>query len=537
MKINLIETNIELLKLVNIKTFHKLDFELRRKSGNIIAKHILSSFSDKLDKIESNKNIYYDVEEIEEKIKQCNKIIGPDIIKREYLNKLNKNYINSLKILEANTKLKIENFQKNNFDCYKTIENKPQVKFICSFKSEEEIKECVVLTLFFLFKDSLGQKFNDSLHNRTMKINMQIKDCLQKMKKKSNNFNDNKYNKIQKDDKNKKVSNILEFSSNNTIDLSGKKCPKFYEPLILMKKYYKVKRDLIFEGDVKTPIILLSKINEKIDDSSLNDFKEYLNNMSKSYELKDNISLDKAIDLYFKNEKIDNLVDSPIFIKSRKLDQELESLKSNKEEEEALKYFNEIEINLQNNIKMVQDFKNKIYEHIEKYSECFDIQKLFHLNKKSNGLDPYAAVKTFDINKSIIDNKIEEAFYYFIVSLYFCYEGYLNYLSKIKEKIIELDYKGLNERNRVKNFLIEKLKLNLSTIEEDDEFITVWNIMKKRKIFIKNDEFLNAKIEEYILNKNIDNFMSDLKELMKSKNINFINLEQKDPQILSLNPL
>ena len=77
------------------------------------------------------------------------------------------------------------------------------------------------------------------------------------------------------------------------------------------------------------------------------------------------------------------------------------------------------------------------------------------------------------------------------------------------------------ERNKVKNDIIEKLKLNLYITEE---FSTVWNIMKKRKKFIENDEFLNVKIEEYILNKSIDNFMSDLKELMKSNNINFLNL-------------
>ena len=196
-----------------------------------------------------------------------------------------------------------------------------------------------------------------------------------------------------------------------------------------------------------------------------------------------------------------------------------------------------IGINIKNNIKMAQDFKNKIYEHIEKYNEYFDIEKLFKLRENSNGIDPYLAVKTFDIEKFITNNQIEQAFYYFIVSLYFCYEGYLNYLSKIKEKIIELDYKGLFERNIVKNDLIEKLKLNLSITEEDNEFATVWNLMKKRKQFFKNDELLNAKIEEYILNKNIDNFTSDLKELMKSKNINFLNLQQKDFKISQLNPL
>jgi hypothetical protein len=44
---------------LNIKIHHKLNFEQRIKAGNIIAKSILTSFYNKLDKIEFNKNIFY----------------------------------------------------------------------------------------------------------------------------------------------------------------------------------------------------------------------------------------------------------------------------------------------------------------------------------------------------------------------------------------------------------------------------------------------------------------------------------------------
>ena len=45
--------------------------------------------------------------------------------------------------------------------------------------------------------------------------------------------------------------------------------------------------------------------------------------------------------------------------------------------------------------------------------------------------------------------------------------------------------------------------------------------MKKRNNFIENDEFLNIKIEEYIRQKDGNSFLSDLKKLMESKNINY----------------
>ena len=49
--------------------------------------------------------------------------------------------------------------------------------------------------------------------------------------------------------------------------------------------------------------------------------------------------------------------------------------------------------------------------------------------------------------------------------------------------------------------------------------------MKKRNNFIKNNKFLNIKIEEYISQNNGKRFLNDLKELMISKNINYLNME------------
>ena len=90
---------------------------------------MLESFYDKLDKIDYNKNIFYAVEEIEEKIRQSNKIIGPENLKKDYVRALNRNYINSLEMLNTNIKMKIENIQKNNSDIYKTLEKKLKLNF------------------------------------------------------------------------------------------------------------------------------------------------------------------------------------------------------------------------------------------------------------------------------------------------------------------------------------------------------------------------------------------------------------------------
>ena len=534
LKLNLVETNVEFLKQLNIKIHHKLDFELRRKVGNIIAKSMLESFYDKLDKIDFNKNIFYAVEEIEEKIKQSNKIIGPENIKKDYVRALNRNYINSLEMLSTNIKMKIENIQKNNSDIYKILEKKTQVKFLYSLNNDKDIKECILLTLFFIIRNNLGQEFNDSIHNRTVKINAQIKDSLQRMKKKSDNNeklsemkDKNKVDKISK-------SNNLQFFRTNITNQSNKKCQKFYEPINLVKKYYKVKKNFAFEGSITIPEILYSKFNEKNFDSFLDSFKEYLNNISKYYELRDNIQLEKAIDLYFKNEKVDILSEVHVFRQSKQLNLQLDDLKSQKEEEKsAIKYLNEIILNLEKNINIIKNYENEIYKYIQKYIEYFNVKKIFQLTKKSEGFDPYLIVKEFDLEKYIInDSLLDEAYFCYIVSLFFCYEGYVNYLSDIRQKIKDLDIKGLLERNAAKNELIEKLKLNLSNsiYEEDDEFEIIWNIMQKRNNFIKDDDFLNKRIGEYVAKTNKNAFLDDLKKLMESKNINHLNMDQNDPQ-------
>ena len=207
------------------------------------------------------------------------------------------------------------------------------------------------------------------------------------MKKKSDNNeklseikDKNKYGKISE-------SNNLKIIRTNETNQSSKKCVKFYEPINLIKKYYRVKKNISFEGSIKIPEILYSKFNEKIFDSSLDSFKEYLNNISKYYELRDNIQLEQAIDLYFKNEKVDILSEIQVFRQSKQLNLLLDNLKSQREEEkDAIKYLNEIILNLEKNINIIKDFKNEIYKYIQKYTEYFNVQKYFILLKNQKVL-------------------------------------------------------------------------------------------------------------------------------------------------------
>ena len=103
------------------------------------------------------------------------------------------------------------------------------------------------------------------------------------MKKKSKNEKLNEKKDKTKTGKEQECNN-LELITINETNQTDKKFQKFYEPINLIKKYYKIKKNNAFEGSIKTTKIFYSKFNEKVNDSSLDFFKEYLNNISKFYE-------------------------------------------------------------------------------------------------------------------------------------------------------------------------------------------------------------------------------------------------------------
>ena len=99
LKINFVEANVEMMKKLNLEAHYKLDYELRRKTGNIISKSLLFCFFDKLDKIDPNKYIFYAVEALEEKIRNEKKINRPENIKIKYQKDLKQKYSKSLIVL------------------------------------------------------------------------------------------------------------------------------------------------------------------------------------------------------------------------------------------------------------------------------------------------------------------------------------------------------------------------------------------------------------------------------------------------------
>ena len=79
------ETDIKLLKKINMHLLYKYDYELRRKIGNLMAELILSKYFHLLAPIEENDYILYEsLILIKKKIAQINQLTGSENVLNQY---------------------------------------------------------------------------------------------------------------------------------------------------------------------------------------------------------------------------------------------------------------------------------------------------------------------------------------------------------------------------------------------------------------------------------------------------------------------
>ena len=74
-------------------------------------------------------------------------------------------------------------------------ENDMDVDIQINSKSEKDLNDAVLLNIFLLLKKKFGIVFNDSIHNKTDIVNLQIMDEIKKNKYKNNNYNKTNSNK------------------------------------------------------------------------------------------------------------------------------------------------------------------------------------------------------------------------------------------------------------------------------------------------------------------------------------------------------
>ena len=176
---NNLELDLQLLKKLVKSINFRVDYELRRKIGNLIADKFINLYGEKIDKIHITEYLLsLSIEDLEEKIVKSDKMKNSD--KKATVQKaLNQKYRNALKLLNDKTSKKLNNKNINNVKFpIKTVD----IKFNSKNISQKTIREDTLLNLFFIIRKKLGDVFNKSIHNEPVKLNYLVKEELEKNK-------------------------------------------------------------------------------------------------------------------------------------------------------------------------------------------------------------------------------------------------------------------------------------------------------------------------------------------------------------------
>ena len=215
----------------------KYNYLLRRKTGNLISEEILKNYSDQLEIIKENNYILMEsIIQIRKKIVESNELEGPEKELLDYKNKLKTKYEQLLKlsneeILSQLKKLKENQLELDSLDDDVDIRIKP--------KNNDDWKEVIVLNLFFIIKQKYGKIFNDTIHNHTEIVNIQLIDEIKKINGVS--LNGNEQVKVNGNHINGCEINI------KFIDTKNKKFPNRFKIFNELKTYFGIYKNSLLE--------------------------------------------------------------------------------------------------------------------------------------------------------------------------------------------------------------------------------------------------------------------------------------------------
>jgi hypothetical protein len=175
---NRLELDIELLEKFLISLDYRVEYEFRRKIGNLISNKIINNFENKLEIFSKTEYLLaLSVEDIESKIEKVLKYKDSDE-KKKSLKELTITYNKALTLLKEHVSKKL-----NASEARKILKlDRPQT--LISFKNittnNKDIDEVVILNLYFIIKKKMGVFFNDHIHNKSVFLNNLAKAALDK---------------------------------------------------------------------------------------------------------------------------------------------------------------------------------------------------------------------------------------------------------------------------------------------------------------------------------------------------------------------
>ena len=148
--INTLDVDIHLLKQINMNLLFKYNYQLRRKTGNLMYDLILKNYSDQLETIKENNYILIEsIIQIRKKIIESNDLEGPEKELLDYKNKLKSKYEELLKLSNEVILFQLEKIKENDLKLESSDDN---VDIRIKPKNNEDWEEVTLINLFFIIK-------------------------------------------------------------------------------------------------------------------------------------------------------------------------------------------------------------------------------------------------------------------------------------------------------------------------------------------------------------------------------------------------
>ena len=531
LKIEVSNFCLELLKKSSIKMNYKLDFEMRRKMGNVIGQLLLENFHENLVEIKPTERL---IALSSEKIKE-------KIIKNKSSPKKNKNNSDLLKLKtkyksSMDMLINLANKAKEDIDkedsSLLSYGYKNDFQFKKLSEDKTEVDKAIICNLFFIVRNKLSKEFNENIHNLTVSINSLIKNEIDILEGRIKNKDEKKEANEAEEEKNDKNESEKEVSENeNVIQDQDKTCLNNYSHIREIKKILKIKEKTLSNCEIEYP----SYDNDEIINSAIERFYDIIKEMKTVYNTPLNFPVEKSVDLFFDGKKGDVLYSVQKFEKKSKIKIIEECKKISDEDEKAIQKITEFYEKEKNKIEDDLDILytnfDTIIEEIEDISEFFDIKKLFNKYSISVPLDPLKEIMKIRGLK-LTSQSLEEIYYLILlVSFLFC-DSEIKEVEKMRQSLEKMNVVELCKSNIIKKKLV---KIFCDEIEKSDQIdLTnkIWNDIKKGGKLVEDEE-MNLLIKNYIEKNDKEDYKKDLINLISPfcKNIDF---SGKDPQNIIL---
>ena len=431
---NELELDLELIKKYIISIDNRVDFELRRKVGNIIGNKLLNIFGERIDKIPMTQYLLtLSIEDIEKKIVDANRTIINENDKKNELTTLKEKYKKALELMKQITSEKFNN--SNNVKNIKFPKLNISYKFISNTKDQKNIQDDTILNLFFIIKNQLSDAFNNSIHNETVKLNYLAIKELEKYKSELkskeeefknqiviNNDKENEHNIFEKENENY-VKGKEDFSNNKNKENRKKEPIKICKEnkIIYIKQNFSIADDTIEKGKISINNILIEKNDINIESFLFDFYQKLKEKETLVFDVIPEVNIESAIDLYYQGEKSQIMIPLNKEKKNRARENEekkrikdiLDCSNNSKPLQEIIDDLDWINSIIDKNLKRIENLQKRSIDYIEDYGEFFNIESIINQFKLSVPLDYYEISDIFrNLKRSSVDTALFEKCFY-----------------------------------------------------------------------------------------------------------------------------